>query len=115
MNQQQRNYAKWGAIYAAAAIAKEPLQDVVVETVKSIYIKLVYNAAADLLYKNGFNLTKQAIDSAVKTIIETKNVSVRQCVIINQQGITVNVDAPNVENVDITFKALEMLSTALDQ
>lgn len=107
---------EWANAYFVAAAYGEPLEDVTIKTTRSVYVDLAYLAAAEIVlrYKNGHLLNQSVFDKVAKMIIDDGRVFVQEHVEVTNGGIFVCINAHTVENDEVTWRALDMLATALE-
>lgn len=115
MNLLQHNPSKWAEVVIAAESAKEPFEDVTIVTAKSAFVDLAYQAAADLIYRQGHALTDEKVNAIARTLIGTQKVAVREHVSVSEAGITVCLNVADVNDEYVLWRAMDLLAKALDQ
>lgn len=113
------NRIEWADVYFTAAANKEPFEDVSIVTAKSAYLELACTAAADILLSRCtktpcFRLQQHDVFEYAQHIMDEGTVFVQEHVKVSPEGIYVCINAVNVEEEDVVWRALDMLANALE-
>lgn len=104
----------WPRVIFAAEAANEPFEDVSIITAKTAYVDLAFQAAADILHTEGHALTSEKVQKVACALVETQKIMVQEHVRINDDGISVCINADDIEDENVTWKALDYVAKALD-
>lgn len=115
INQQSHKSPSWSDLYFYADAAREPFEDVTVVTARSQYFDLVYQIAADSVYRHTGMLSTSAVEPVAMALIASRKVHVQEHVRVDSTGITVCLDVPDTTNDDMMWRALDLVQQALDQ
>jgi hypothetical protein len=114
LQQQPSNRIKWPWAYFEASSSLEPFEEVHVVTAKSEFVSNACEIAANVLMKNG-DFTEQQLNQYTQHVIASQRLSVYESVTISDTGISICINADNVEDDNVMWRALDMLADALDQ
>jgi hypothetical protein len=114
LQQQPSNRIKWPSAYFEASSSLEPFEEVHVVTAKSEFVSNACEIAANVLMKNG-DFTEQQLNQYTQHVIASQRLSVYESVTISDTGISICINADNVEDDNVMWRALDMLADALDQ
>lgn len=111
------NRIEWADAYFTASANKEPFEEVSIVTAKSMYLELAYTAAVDIMLKQASNVTPSFIQSAMIAyadyIMNEGKVYVHEHVKVADEGISICINAVDVDDEDVVWRALDMLADAL--
>ena len=114
------NRIEWADAYFTASADNEPFEDVSIVTAKSAYAELAYTAAADILLRqstktSNFQLYQGDVLECAARIINEGKVFVQEHVKVTPEGISICINAANVEDEDVVWRALDLLADALGE
>lgn len=114
LTQTPSNRIKWPSAIFEASSAQEPFEEVHVVTAKAAYVDKACELAGDQLLRGG-SISEQDIARVAKQIISSQRLTVHESVTVNGDGMNIVINAENVEDDGIMYRALDMLADALDQ
>lgn len=112
------NRIEWTAAYFTASAENEAFQDVSIVTAKSTYLDLACNAAAELLLTQSIGPTNFKLYHAdvllyASHLMNQNKIFVQEHVSVTAEGISICVNAVNVDDEDVVWRALDLLADAL--
>lgn len=113
MSTNTTNRIEWADLYFTACSEKETFDDVAIVTAKSEYTNLAFQAAADLMLRTSRNITQTEVLQTAAFIMDAGKIHIQEYVKVNDNGITVCINATSVEDEDAVWRALDMLADAL--
>ena len=114
------NRIEWATAYFTASADNEPFEDVSIITAKSAYLELACTAAADMLLRQSTKTSDarlhqtDVLDCAAHIMNEGK-VFIQEHVKVAPEGISICINAVNVEDEDAVWRALDLLADALGE
>jgi hypothetical protein len=102
-------------VFSLAQASNEPFRDVMITTARSFFVKLAYEAAADLVYREGHTLSEEKVHAVAVAMIADRKLMVQEHVRVSGPNITVCLDIDNVDGDDVMWLALDRVASALDQ
>lgn len=114
------NRIEWADAYFAASADKEQFEDVSIVTAKSVYLELACTAAADILLRrstktSNFQLYQGDVFDCAAHIMNEGKVFVQEHVKVTPEGISICINAVDVDNEDVVWRALDLLADALSE
>lgn len=114
------NRIEWADVYFTASADREPFEDVSIITAKSAYLELAYTAAADILLRqstktSNFQLYQGDVLEYAAHIMNEGKVFVQEHVKVAPEGISICINAANVDNEDVVWRGLDLLAGALEE
>lgn len=114
------NRIEWADVYFTASADKEPFEDVLIVTAKSTYLELAYTAAADILLRQSTRTSQSrlyqtdVLNYALHIMNEGK-VFVQEHVKVAPDGISICINAVDVDDENVVWRALDLLADALGE
>lgn len=107
------NRIEWADAYFTASADKEPFEDVHIVTAKSVYLDLAYTAAADIVYNTYNRIISDEVFKVAHRLMDEKKIHVQEHVKVSEEGISVCINATNINDDDVMWRGLDMLADAL--
>lgn len=104
----------WTDAYFYACSSGEHFKDVRVVTAKGEFITKV-NDLVDTLWENAHLCSEQAERHLTEQVISEMGINVQEHVTIDEAGISVCINAENVNDENTMLRTLDMVTDALDQ
>ena len=114
------NRIEWADAYFMASADMEPFEDVSIVTAKSTYLELACAAAVDILMRqstktSNFRLYREEVLDYAALIMNEGKVFIQEHVKVTSEGISVCINAANVDDEDVVWRALDLLADALGE
>lgn len=105
----------WASVVLTAEAAQEPFEEVMIVTARSKFAEQAYGIAYEM-YRDVMpdDLTEQNVKQTALLLIGTNKLFVQESVDINDNGITVTVNAPVITD-EHSLYALDLIAKAMDQ
>lgn len=107
------NRIEWSDVYFAASANTEPFEDVSIVTAKSVYLDLVYMAAADIVIAHQGRIISKEVFRVAQYLMDEQKIFTQEQVKVTPDGISIIINAVDINNDDVMWRALDMLADAL--
>lgn len=107
------SHIKWADVYFNACANEEVFKDATIVTAKSEYVNTAFEIAADIVVRQTAQLSSDKVLAVARCLIDKRKVYVYEYVRVDDAGITICINAENVEDEHAVWRALDMLADAL--
>lgn len=110
------NTINWSELYIAAESMQEPFQDVVIITARQAFFERADEMASEALHGTSRAVpTDDVHQTIVHELVAKSQVTIQEYVNVKSDTATICVNVPALTDDTVMWKALDMLSHALEQ
>lgn len=110
--QQHNRISHFNDLVYTAIREREPLEDVNTITLKGEFAKKIEVAAIERVIAQGKKLSRQNVMAEMDKLFASNSITVREAVYFNEDGISVVVDADNIDE-EACMRVFELVQQAL--